>query len=391
MEYEQLFQVSNMADYFLQNRPMMIGLSIVVLVLLLTIYAYKKKDIKIILLVGLISGMLIKFQFFAVIVSLIIFSLLTIFYFRKGQFKFYLKSLFLFFFPFMICFLLFSSQGIVNNQSLVSLLKENFSFGPWEREKNFIWHLRFIISNFGIPFILTLIAFFWSVVRVVRKKKSNKDFVFLSVLSLIIFIIPYLIKFTIFKYDMFKFFYFTIIFSTIITFWFLDILISKGLILKIIFTFIIFTSTFSSFLTLANSFLNKNFAYSINDLQAGLWIREHTPQKAVFIAMPTVHTPVDQIGGRLRVLSYINWPYSQGYNWGEDNVFKRQEDIENLYMNSQSELAVSLIMNKYRADYIFYGLEEKNRFPEAEINFDKLANLVKVYNSDEVKIWLHTR
>ena len=44
--------------------------------------------------------------------------------------------------------------------------------------------------------------------------------------------------------------------------------------------------------------------------------------------MPTVHSATTDIGGRLRIISYINWPYSHGFNTGEDNVFTRVKDVD---------------------------------------------------------------
>lgn len=47
MEYGQLFQIANFADYFLQNRPMMIGIPTVLINLTLLFHAFQKQDKKI--------------------------------------------------------------------------------------------------------------------------------------------------------------------------------------------------------------------------------------------------------------------------------------------------------------------------------------------------------
>lgn len=386
MEYDQLFQMANMADYFLQNRPMMIGLPSVVIVFLLTLYALKKKDLKIIFLVGLISGFLIKFQFFAVVVSAIIFLATVVFFFRKRNGKFLLKSTFIFLIILAFSYLVFSNHS-VNNQSFLNLVKGNFSFGPWDNKKDLFWHLWFIFSNFGLPFLLTLSALIWSVVRIIRKEKVKKEFLLLICLSLTLFAIPYLVRFTIYKGDMFKFFYFMVVFMSIVSFWFLDLVIRKKVILKILFSLLIFISTFSSLLTLANSFLNKNMAYSLDELKAGLFVRENTPPQAVFITYPTVHSAVSEIGGRLRVLSYINWPYSHGYNTGQDNVFARLEDVESVYRKADDFNFTKTILKKYNAGYIYLGAEEKNKNPESEYFFDSNNSLKKIYENQSLKIY----
>jgi len=386
MEYDQLFQMANMADYFLQNRPMMIGLPAVIIILLLSIFAYKKKDLRIIFLAGLIAGFLIKFQFFAVVVSLIVFTITTLFFFQKKKFKFFVKSALIFLAVFASCYLLFSNRS-VNQQSFFSLVKENFSFGPWEREKNLFWHLRFIASNFGLPFFLTLLSLFWVIVRFFQKKPIKKEFFLLVSLSLVFFAIPYFVRFTIYKGDMFKFFYFMVVFMSIVSFWFLDLIFRKKLVLEILFGLLILVTTFSSFLTLTNSTLNKNMGYSLDELAAGLFIRRATPQKSVFITYPTVHSAVSEIGGRLRVLSYINWPYSHGYNTGEDNVFARLEDIESLYQKADDFNYTKTVLAKYNARYIYLGGEERDKNPNSETLFDNNQNIKKVYENNSVKIY----
>jgi uncharacterized membrane protein len=383
LEYEKLFQLSNVADYFLQNRAMMVGFPAIVSVLFLVLYGLRKKSEKIIFLSALISASLFKFQLFAAISSLIIFLLATIFYFEKKEWRFYLKSFFIFLILFLIPTFLFKGENTI----LMKAAKEHFSFGPWEKEKNFSWYLKFIFANFGLPFVLNFLAFFYAILATIKTKKLQKDLFFVSALSLVLFSIPFSFTFTIYKGDMFKFFYIAILFATISSFWFLSIVIKNRPILIVIILFLLIFSTASSFLTLTHSFLNKTGAYSLEDLNAGIWIRKFTPKNSIFIGMPTVHSPIDQIGGRLRVLSYINWPYSHGYYLGEDNVFKRLEDIENLYQNSKNKELVLKIMEKYKADYIFYGPEEKRNFPEAATNFDQNENLKKVYESNEIQIW----
>src|SRR3990172_12179426 len=69
---------------------------------------------------------------------------------------------------------------------------------------------------------------------------------------------------------------------------------------SIIVILLITLSSFNSFLTLGWSFLNKNQAYSEAEYEAGMWIRSYTLPKSVFMTLPTVHSAVSDIGGRLR-------------------------------------------------------------------------------------------
>lgn len=385
MEYEQLFQMANLADYFLQNRPMMIGLPVGVMVITLLLYALKKRDVKLVLFSGLITGLAIKFQFFAVVSLAISFLVILSFYGRKLGVRLSLKYLLVYFLPTLGLYLISSSQKI-NSQSLIDLLKDNFSFGPWERNQSLLWHLRFIVSNFGAPLIIAAIAQIWMLVMRLTKKKVPRGLILVSVLSWIFFLIPYSLRFTVFKGDMFKFFYFTVVFSVVTTFWFLETVIRNKRLLMIVTISIVVSSTCSSFLTLINSILNKNFAYSKAEYKAGLWIRDNTPQKSVFVTNPTVHCAVTQIGGRLRVLSYINWPYSHGYNSGKDNVFARLEDVKKVYAAEDIE-AVKEVLAKYNAEYIYLSRDEREAYPEAEKVFSRADYLKEVYFQDGIIIY----
>ena len=385
MEYEQLFQMSNFADYFLQNRLMMVGLPVVIFVIVLLLYAFPKRNKKVILLSGLITGFLIKFQFFAVVASVISFVVILFFNLKKYGVRVCSKYLLVFALPVAALYLIFSNHNI-NNQSLFLLAKENFQFGPWEKDKDWLWHLRFIASNFGVTFFITLLLPVFFVLRAFKRKAVPFNGLLVSLLAVIFFLIPYCVRFTVYKGDMFKFFYFMAVFCVVATFWFLGTVIKNKYLQAAVFILIVVTSVSSSFLTLSNSMLNKNFAYSKAEYQAGLWIRNNTPQKSVFITNPTVHCAVTQIGGRLRVLSYINWPYSHGYNSGEDNVFARLGDVRRIY-TAESKGAVKEVLTKYNARYIYLSSDEKEEFPEAENIFSRADYLKKVYSQEGIVIY----
>ncbi|NMC98926.1 MAG: hypothetical protein GYA62_04320 [Bacteroidales bacterium] len=149
------------------------------------------------------------------------------------------------------------------------------------------------------------------------------------------------------------------------------------------FVIIAFICSITSINTLAHSFVNKNEGYKYSDYLAGLWIISNTPQKSVFVTLPTIHSAPTDIGGRLRIISYINWPYSHGFNIGQDNVFSRVEDVENVYKTGNTTLAKA----KYNAKYIFYGSEEMEKYPEAGDLFNKSGYIRLIYNQPKAKIY----
>jgi len=369
IEYGKFFQVSPMADYFLQNRPMMVGLPAFTLTILLIWKGVKEKCLSSLFLGGLITATLIKFQFFAFI-SLIISFFLAIFLSPKREKKFLFTFLFL---P-AIALLLFGLKS-VNEQNLLEIAGENLSFGPWDKTKSFFWFLKFYLGNLGLPFLLAPLALFFNTPFLKRK-----DIKFLLTLTFLLFLIPNTVKFTIAKEDMFKFFYLLTIPSSLLAACFLEKIRKKAFFL---FLLLLITSSLTSFLTLFWSLLNRNFAYCWEEYQAGRWIRENTPQNSVFIAYPSVHSPITQIGGRLRVLSYIVWPYTHGFNRGEDNVFKRLEDIKKVYQGKN----VLEIMKKYNISYIFFGPKEREKIPEGEERLEKLPFLQKIYTNPKIQIY----
>lgn len=378
MEYEKLFQMSNLADYFLQNRPMMFGLPAFLVVLLLLLYNFQKKVVKIYILIGFLVGMLIKFQFFALIVSLIGFSVIWPFGLFKNGKKNFLGAL-AFAIPLLIFIVLFVPQTVSSRSSLL-VLKESFSFGSWERGKDIYWHVKFLFLNVGQIILFGLVSFLIS-------WKKNKPLFFISLLFVIFLILPYSVRFTIYKYDMFKFFYFAVPLGVISTVCLIDKFLKFKIAKIVAVAIFVITCSLSSLLTLVNSYLNKNTAYSQSDLTAGMWIRENTPQKSVFTTAPTVHSAVADIGGRLRVLSYINWPYSHGFNQGIDNVFVRLGDLKNIY-TLQNDSILRTTLTKYQVDYIYLTSAEKNEWKADNSDFfDNQSYLRKIYFQDNIAIY----
>lgn len=366
MEYRKFFQIVPMADYFLQNRPMMVGLPAFTLSLLFIHKGLAERHLLSLFLASLITATLIKFQFFAFISSLLAF--LVIFFLKKEKSGKFIGI----FLPLpAISFILFSPKTI-NSRGFWEILKTNISFGPWNPTRPLFWYPLFYLGNLGFPFLLTLLTSFRR--PPFLKKEDHRT---LLILAGLLFAIPNLVRLTIYPEDMFKFFYFLTVPCSLISACFLRKVKKRLLLLFLL------LSSLTSLLTLFLSFLNKNRGYFQEDLQVGLWIRKNIPTQSVFITSPSVHCPVTQIGGRLRVLSYINWPYSHGFNRGEDNVFNRLKDIREIYQGKR----VKEKMKKYNAQYIFYGSREKEEFPGAEERWETLLFLQKIYQDRRNKIY----
>lgn len=375
MEYMQIFGMANMADYYLQNRPMMIGFLGVVMITVLSIYTHREKNIPTAFLSGIVTACLIQFQFFSVVACGLSFLFLVVIGTIKKDAKFAIKSLVAFSLPVLILYLILGVRT-VNEASFLELLKRTFHFSPWSNiDRSSMWYFGFVMLNLGLPFIISLTSIFQK-----RQIRSLKN---LTLLSLVFVLIPCIMTFTIAKEDMIKFFYFPAIISCVVSPIILKNVIKQEKMFLIAISILIFTTTFSSVLTLTNSFLNKNFGYSFAEYDAGLWIRKFTPFKSVFVTMPTIHSAPADFGGRLRIISYINWPYTHGFNIGKDNVFTRAQDVEEVYKTGDIEK----IKLKYSPDYIYFGQEERQSYPTAGSYFDKHKNLIKVYSKDNIDIY----
>lgn len=382
MEYGKLMQMTPVVDYFLQNRPMMVGLSAVPLVTALSVGAYKRKDISRLILAGLITGFLVKFQLFSFLVCLILVVVgFVVFASRKNFTKNLAGTV-----GFVGISCLFLTILVITgnpDRTFLDIPKSSFSIGSWDKSKDLLWYIKFYFANFNLPFVAGLV---FIPLVILKKSFRKRQYIFLAAWFLITLLTPQLVRFTIYEGDMFKFYYFMMIPLGIFSGIFLARLLKNPLGKPIVVIFLL-TVSLTSFITLLSSFSNKNYAYSLDDLEAGLWIRENIPKNSVFATYPTVHSPVTQIGGMLRVLSYINWPYSHGFNQGEDNVFVRLADLETLYTVGEDQLRVMFILKKYNIDYVYLGRDEKNRYGQAGSFFDRNTNLKKVYSSSSISIY----
>jgi hypothetical protein len=263
----------------------------------------------------------------------------------------------------------------VESRSLINIFLDSFSWEPWQKH-NLLWFAYFLGGNLGLGFLIYILGIFF--------KRSWKEAEVLSIYitSFILTVIPLIMKFTIYEFDMLKFFYYLIPLICVLLAYFYAKSKHKRLSI-LIFILITIVSSLTSINLLVHSYLNKSQGYTYGDYKAGIWICNNTPQKSIFVTMPTVHSAPTDIGGRLRIISYISWPYSHGFNTGTDNVFSRVTDVTSVYKTGD----IAAVKLKYEARYIFYGQEESGQFPAAGKLFDENKNLKLIYNQDGIKIY----
>lgn len=353
MDFDTVITMVPMADYFLQNRPMMVGLPTVVCVMILVLE--KKHWPKALFLASALSAFVFKFQLFASVVGFGIIGLSILTNLRHRNKKVILKALGLLAIP-VIIVVIWLLVSRVGSLSFIEVMKSTLRFGPWNKDASPGWFLLFYPANLGMSFILGSFLGLFSL-----RKNQNKKLRFLFIFSLYCLLLPVIVVFTAYEWDMFKFFYFSQIGFIVLSALGLSFLwkYKWGKVFALLLLFII---SATSILTLLWSGLNKFQAYTNDQYLAGMWIKNNTPQTSVFLTPPTVHSPVTQIAGRLRVLSYTTWPYSHGYNVGQDNVFVRLEDIEKVYENPDTWSAKN-VFYKYKVDYIYWDENIEKDYP----------------------------
>jgi len=150
---------------------------------------------------------------------------------------------------------------------------------------------------------------------------------------------------------------------------------------------VIFTLDLLSILTASSVIIyNVGTNYPVanwNEYQLGLWVRNNTPERSVFLTYYSIQTPVAFIGGRLTVSSYINWPYGQGVPLGE--IYPRQYDIDRAYNGTATDLKQVIL--RYNVTYVYVGNDELRYYPACVARFDNITWLTNVYTNQNLKIY----
>jgi len=160
----------------------------------------------------------------------------------------------------------------------------------------------------------------------ITKVKDN----LLKMVFIILFLIPNLISITPNAWDMYKFFIFAWVPIAVISGAALA-RIKKSLALVLLLLSILTTASVITY-NIGTSYE----AASWDEYNLGIWVRDNTEERAVFLTYYSIHSPPTMIGGRLRVACYINWPYGHGV--ALDDINKRFDDVDRAYMGNEEDL-----------------------------------------------------
>ena len=89
------------------------------------------------------------------------------------------------------------------------------------------------------------------------------------------------------------------------------------------------------------------------------------------------------IGGRLRVSSYVYWPYGHGEPL--DQVNQREHEIDLAYTGNETQLAS--VIREYNVTYVYVGAEELSNYPNCIAHFSSIPWLLQVYEDVGLRIY----
>jgi len=342
-QYNGLFGLPPIFDNLLQQRPLLIGLPAFVLVLALLRNMNNKQGV---ILAGIMTGFVFPFHsvsFICCYLAYFAFLLLNIRSFKTHHFYFLISAVV------ALPFLLSGGASVpivIAPLWYILFMKEN--------------PILFYLLNLGVPFLISLVFI----------KKVNG--VLLKLVFLFLFLIPNLVSITPNPWDMYKFFIFA---------W-VPLAVLSGAALSKINKSVAFVLLLLSILTSANVILynlGTNYtAASWNEYELGMWVRENTPERSVFLTYYSIHCPPVMIGGRLTVASYVNWAYGHGVPW--DDIKARCDDVDSAYTGNSENLMQ--IVNAYNVTYIYVGADELRNFPGCAERFNGVEWLRPVYNGN---------
>jgi hypothetical protein len=346
-QFGKLFGLPSMFDNLLQQRPLLMGLPVFAFVLALL---RDMNDRNRLILAGIVTGLVYQFHnvaFFCCYVAFAACLILSLKHLKFSYLYFIIPSLFAL--PFIF------GGGPPLHISLSTAFITDFAQNP------FIYYFL----NLGIPFVLAILSF-------IRPGHEYLKITFLALL-----LIPNILLFTPWDWDMYKFFMFA---------W-IPIVVLAGIVLAKTPRVVIITLVLLSVITTSSVIIyNTQTQYlgaSWGEYQLGLWVRDNTPQNSVFLTYYGIHEPTSMISGRLRVSSYVYWPYGHGEPL--DQIYQREHDIDTAYTGNETQLAS--VIREYNITYVYVGAEELSNYPNCIAHFDSIPWLLQVYEDVSLRVY----
>jgi len=347
-QYGGFFGLPPVFDNLLQQRPLLIGLPAFAFVLNLL---RRPEDKGRLTLAGIITGLLFPFHIMSFLCCSVAYLVTIILNLKNLKLSY-------------LCFLVPATLALpfILSVGASTSIKE-----PWIYDFLRGNPVLYYVGNLGIPFLIAIASF------VFFKKVEEK---LLKGVFVVLFLIPNIVSFTPNPWDMYKFFSFS---------WIPISVLSGALLAKIrkeVAIPLLLLAVLTSASVIVYNVSTSYIAVSWNEYEAGVWIRDNTEKKSVFLTYYSIHSPPTMIGGRMRVLSYLNWPYGHGIELHK--IWSRMEDVDRAYRGGLDDLERAI--KKYDVAYIYVGREEIANYPKCVEKFSNVEWLNLVYDKG-VKIY----
>jgi hypothetical protein len=302
------------------------------------------------LLAGLITGLTYQFHNVAFFCCGLAFGVCLLLNFRKLK-----LSYFYFVLPavFALPFILFGGASFsaqLSFEFLATYVKNPFVYYP---------------LNLGVPLVLVLASFL---------KRGHEA---LKITFILLVLIPNFVQFTPWSWDMYKFFMFAWVPVAVLS----GVMLARAR--RIAVVALVLLSVMTSASVIIYNVGTDYSGASWSEYDAGLWIRENTPQNSVFLTYYMIHEPPTMIGGRVRVSSYVYWPYGHGVPLEE--IWAREHQIDLAYNGTVMDLAS--VVREFNVSYVYVGLEELGKYPNCVAHFDSVDWLDRVYLNGNLRVY----
>ena len=224
----------------------------------------------------------------------------------------------------------------------------------------------FYLTNLGVPFVLALVA--------VSRGDAPKS-AFLAAWLAAMFIVPNVALFTAVVFDMNKYFQIMWVAVALLAAWLVRDW-SRARLAAVAVPSILAPLLVSLW------FIGSDWVtLSVSGERAAQWIRENTPERAVFVTEANINSPVD-LAGRLRLTTFWAYAANLGYDSGP-----RSDDVKRIAC--EGDAAAADVMATYGATYVLFPepIPVQCDAGAPRTDFDASPRFERVFAQGEVRIW----
>ena len=121
-------------------------------------------------------------------------------------------------------------------------------------------------------------------------------------------------------------------------------------------------------------------AFSPEEIEAGVFSRDHTEPRALFLTGQNHNQAALCLGGRQIILGYDFWINSHGYN--RKTYDSLLEDVKEMYRGGDKSEA---LLAKHKVDYVYIGQGERDGLKANEAYF--AANHTLAFKNSAISIY----